>query len=108
MYKYKAFVESIYDGDTITCIIDLGFEIKVKKKIRLLGINTPELRGEEKEIGKKVRDYLRSLILHKEIILETQKDMTGKYGRYLAYVYHNNININNHLLELGYAKEYMI
>lgn len=106
MYKYKAFVASVYDGDTITCIIDLGFTIKVKKIIRLLGIDTPELRGEEKTMGKKVRDYLRSLILNQEIILETVKDKTGKYGRYLATVYYNNMNINKHLLEIGYAKKY--
>lgn len=108
MYKYKAYVESIYDGDTITCEVDLGFKITVKKKIRLYGINTPEVRGEEKTMGKKVRDYLRSLILHKEIILETVKDKTGKYGRYLATVHYNGMNVNNHLLELGYAEEYMV
>lgn len=108
MYKYKAFVESVYDGDTITCIVDLGFTVKVQKKIRLLGIDTPEMRGEEKTIGKKVRDYLRSLILHKEIILETYKDKTGKYGRYLGTIHHNGKDINKHLIEIGYAKEYMI
>ena len=107
MYKYKAFVKSVYDGDTITCEIDLGFTIKVKKIIRLIGIDTPEMRGEDKIMGKKVRDYLRSLILHKDIILETVKDKTCKYGRYLATIYYNDININKHLLEIGYAKEYI-
>lgn len=107
MYKYKAYVASVYDGDTITCEVDLGFSIKVTKKIRLYGINTPEVRGEEKIMGKKVRDYLRSLILHKDIVLETVKDKTGKYGRYLATVHYNDMNINKHLLEIGYAKEYM-
>lgn len=50
LYYYRAFVENVYDGDTITCSIDCGFNFLMKKqKIRLLGIDTPEIRGEERE-----------------------------------------------------------
>ena len=52
MYEYCAKVVSVYDGDTITVDIDLGFGIVLKKqKLRLLGINTPEVRGAEKILG---------------------------------------------------------
>ena len=41
LYVYKAYVEQVYDGDTITCTIDCGFGINCKKqKVRLYGINT--------------------------------------------------------------------
>ena len=51
-YIYKAEVVSVYDGDTITVDIDLGFNVVLRKqKIRLGGINTPEIRGEEREEG---------------------------------------------------------
>lgn len=42
MYEYRAFVRKVYDGDTITVDIDLGFEVLLKnQKLRLYGINTP-------------------------------------------------------------------
>lgn len=108
MYEYDATVISVYDGDTITCLVDLGFKVSVVKKIRLYGINTPEMRGEEKEFGKVVRDYLRNIILGKKVKLKTIKDKTGKYGRYLATIFYENKNINKHLIEIGYAKEYIL
>ena len=46
MYEYRAFVTKVYDGDTITVDIDLGFGVQLKKQsIRLSGINAPEVRG---------------------------------------------------------------
>lgn len=107
LYYYRAYVESVYDGDTITCSIDCGFNFLMKKqKIRLLGIDTPEIRGEERERAIYVRDKLREKILNKNIIIKTEKDKKGKYGRYLATIYYNNENINDWLIENGYAKKY--
>lgn len=107
LYNYKAKVISVYDGDTCKIIADLGFGVSKKMTIRLYGINTPELRGEEREQGLISRDYVRELILNKEVIIETQKDKTGKYGRYLATIYIDGINLNEKLVTEGYAKEYM-
>ncbi len=109
-YKYKATVVSVYDGDTITVNIDLGFGVILqKKKIRLYGINTPEVRGEERERGLVSRDYLRELIDGKEIILETIRDKTVKYGRYLGIIHFDIIdelvNVNELLVTEGLAVE---
>ncbi len=50
-YKVKKVV-NVYDGDTITVDIDLGFNmVMCNQKLRLYGINTPEVRGEEREEG---------------------------------------------------------
>ena len=50
MYEYKAYVEKVYDADTITVTLDLGFNTCLnKQKIRLSGIDAPEVRGDEKE-----------------------------------------------------------
>jgi len=84
MYHYKATIVDVYDGDTFTFIVDLGFSITVKEKIRLSGVDTPELRGEERELGLKVRDYVEKLILNKECEITVFKK--GKYGRYIARV----------------------
>lgn len=121
LYIYKAYVTDVYDGDTITCIIDCGFNLGIQKtKIRLYGIDTPELRGEEREIGIYVRDELRKKILHKHVFLKTIKDKTGKYGRFLGKIYIKNTDemyegsidstdylcINDWLLEKNYAVVY--
>lgn len=111
LYNYKAKIVEIYDGDTFTAEVDLGFRIKMKIKLRLDGINTPELRGKdprEKELAKEVRDFLRENYLNSEIILETKKK--GKYGRYLSTVRIPNVidppSLNDLLIKLGYAREY--
>jgi len=107
-YCYKAHVISVYDGDTVTSVVDLGFNVKMKNKARLAGINAPEIRGKERQEGLKSRDYLRSLILDKEVVLKTRKDKKGKYGRYIATIYLDDQNINELLVENKYAvkKEY--
>ena len=112
-YWYKAKVVSVYDGDTIRVTIDVGFGIKTGgskgEPLRLYGIDTPELRGEEREQGIMVRDKLRELIDGKEVIIKTLKDKTGKYGRYLAIIHlPDGTNVNKWLLDNGYAKEYMV
>jgi micrococcal nuclease len=110
LYHYRALVTSVYDGDTITADIDLGFGIIMKgQKIRLSGIDTPEIRGEEKEDGIKVRDYVRDAILDKEVTIKTQKDKSGKYGRWLAEIYIDDrtASLNQILLSEGMAKPYL-
>jgi len=89
-YQYKARCVAVYDGDTITCDIDLGFGVWLRKqKIRLYGINTPELRGgtaKTKAAGRAARDRVKELILDRDIELITFKDKKGKYGRWIAEV----------------------
>ena len=109
LYQYRAFVTKVYDGDTITVEIDLGFNSFIKgEKVRLNRINAPEITGNTHEKGLLTRDYLCSLILEKEILLETIKDKKGKYGRYLGEVFVKDINetwinINDHLVEKDFA-----
>ena len=107
MYEYKATVTKVYDGDTITVDFDLGFGILIRKqKIRLLGVNTPEVRGSEKPQGIISRDALRQRILGKVVTIKTSKDKKGKYGRWLGEVFMEEENINKWLLKEGYAKAY--
>jgi len=112
LYFYKAHVIKVYDGDTCTMNIDLGLHSWIHgEKIRLARINAPELRGDEREQGVNSRDYLRELILNKEVFLETILDRKGKYGRYLGEIWILNNsgeyeNINDKMLENGYAVPY--
>lgn len=106
LYYYKAEVIKVYDGDTITVDIDLGMGVWLRaQKIRLANINTPEIRGDEREEGLKSRDWLRDKILGKEIFLKTIKDKKGKYGRWLGEVWLNEENVNELLVEKGMAEK---
>ncbi len=112
MYEYNATVEKIYDGDTITVSIQLGFGVYKTERLRLKGINAPELRGDERPFGLVSRDRLRELILGQEIIVKTFKDKKGKYGRYIADIYYNSDHgifcVNDWLVEnkLAIYREY--
>lgn len=106
MYIYRAKIIKVYDGDTVTAEIDLGFKIKIVEKIRLIGINAPEVRGDEREEGLISRDYLRSLILDKNVTLLTERDRRGKYGRYLGTIMLDDVNINEQMIQEGKAKRY--
>ena len=109
MYEYRAFVRKVYDGDTITVDIDLGFNVVLKnQKIRLSKINTPEIRGKSREEGIKVRNIVRSRIANKWVIIKTQKDKKGKYGRWLGEVYCDGCeeSLNAWLLNEGHAVAY--
>ena len=108
LYSYRATILSVYDGDSITARVDLGFGINYKIKIRLAGINAPELRGPNKALGRKSRDFLRELILHKEVLINTKKDKKGKYGRYIGVIIvekedGNYINVNDYLVLNNHA-----
>ncbi len=109
MYEYKAYVRKVYDGDTITVDIDLGFGVVLKnQKIRLSRINTPEIRGDSRENGLKVRNLVRDRISNKWITVKTTKDKKGKYGRWLGEIYCSGSkeSINQWLLNEGHAKAY--
>lgn len=112
MYKYKAKVERVVDGDTIDVVIDLGFKITTNQRIRLQGINTPETYivkrdSEEYKKGMAAKQFVIERIEANanEVIVETNKN-TGKYGRYIGIILlaDSEISLNDELVEKGYAK----
>lgn len=109
LYIYRAKIVSVYDGDTVTADIDMGLNIWAHgEKLRLHRINTPEIRGNERDQGLISRDWLRERLIDQEVMIQTIKDKKGKYGRYLAEIYLDDVNINDQLVAEGLAeyKEY--
>ena len=106
---YSAKITSVYDGDTFTATIKLGFNCLIQNaKIRLYGVDTPEVRGVEKEDGIKVRDIVRDLILNQDVILLYEGK--GKYGRFLCRIISERIkdgDLSSFLLINEYAKPYI-
>ena len=109
MYFYKAIVTDVFDGDTLTVDVDLGFNIILKSiKVRLVGIDTAEIRTKNKEQKAKAcaaRDMLRSLCLQKQVLFKS--DGLDKYGRWLGTIFTlDGISCNEELLKSGLAIAY--
>ena len=117
MYTYKIKLDRVVDGDTIDAKIDLGFDISVKKRIRFMGINTPESRTrdlEEKARGLAAKDRLKN-ILEGASMIQLNSHGVGKYGRCLGELHVDvvdgkesltMINVNELLIKEGHAVEY--
>lgn len=99
--------QSVYDGDTVRLDVDLGYSTwKFNEPHRLYGINAPEVRGgsaASKARGKASRDWLRDQLEGREIFIETLDK--GKYGRYLAILWVDGVNINREMVHLGLAEK---
>ena len=111
MYEYGCQVTRVVDGDTIDVDLDLGFDIIYKCRVRLYGIDTPESRTrnkDEKVRGKLAAKFLQNAISNGEnVILQTQlKDSKGKFGRVLASVVVDEININQQMVTNHLAVRY--
>ncbi len=88
MYEYIATLDRIVDGDTIDIMIDLGFDIVIKKRVRVLGLDCPETRTKnlcEKSWGKAATRRVEELLTGKSFVIETHLE-DEKYGRVLAHI----------------------
>ena len=90
LHTYKARVRSIYDADTFRLDIDLGCYVWLyNESVRLGRVDAWELRGAEREKGLLARDWLASNMPEgSDILVRTNKDKKGKYGRYIVDVCH--------------------
>ena len=87
MYTYKASVVQVVDGDTIYVDVDLGFYLRQMMKLRLKGIDTPEMRGPERPEGLKAKQFVEETLAQCPAVVVTT-DKIGKYGRYVADVWY--------------------
>ena len=100
---YKVKLLRIHDGDTFTGEIDLGFNVKVVMTFRLEGLNTPEVVGKEKAAGLVSKAFLEGKINNAKEVLVKTTNKKEKYGRYLATVFCDGVNVNEQLIKEGYA-----
>ena len=114
MYTYKIDVLRVIDGDTIDANINLGFDVSVKKRIRFMGINTPESRTrdkEEKARGLAAKARVQELLGEADEVQLTSHGV-GKFGRCLGELNLSNedgltmVNLNKRSLVEGHAVEY--
>ena len=110
-------VARVVDGDTIDVVIDLGFDLSKKERVRVAGVDTPEKRTrdlEEKALGLDatnwLKDKLESAISGEDdLVIRTELDGGfGKYGRLLGWLYVGDadVSLNEQMIEEGYAWSY--
>ena len=87
-FEYNATLIKVLDGDTIDCYIDLGFDLKIKKRVRYMGIDTWESRTRDLEEKKK---GLAAKARNKELLeagtFKIVSYGTGKFGRVLGEIF---------------------
>ena len=109
MFEYNAEVLRIVDGDTLDARIDLGFDVHVNKRIRLMGIDTWESRTRDK--AEKVKGLAAKARL-KELLKEDKNKFklishgTGQFGRVLGDIEISVGNVCDILVEEGHAYSY--
>ena len=111
MYEYSCTVERVVDGDTIDVVLDLGFDILYRSRVRLYGIDTPESRTrdkDEKARGKMASAFLKEAIEGgNKIVIQTKlKDSRGKFGRVLGNIVVDEENINQSMIDANLAVAY--
>ena len=116
-YIYRGKLERVVDGDTIDALIDVGFDIWIKKRIRYSGIDTWESRT--RDLAEKAKG-LEAKARNKELLMEVSSKSgyfrlksfgVGKYGRVLGEIYIEDkegkqYNINKTLISEGHAYIY--
>lgn len=101
-YIRNAEVKSVTDGDTVVAIIDLGYHCSYTTPLRLARINAPELSTQD---GKTSKVFLQSKIpVGTKIVVQTFKNPIDKYGRWLAELSIDDVNLNDLMVTSGYAK----
>ncbi|MCP4263809.1 MAG: hypothetical protein GY774_40830 [Planctomycetes bacterium] len=88
-----ALVTRVIDGDTI--------ELATGKKVRYIGIDTPEIN---EPLGQEIAEYNRSLVKNWKVRLVYDKDKHDRYGRLLAYVFVDDVFVNALLVKHGLAR----
>jgi len=105
----SGYVIKVYDGDTITIASKLPYNESslYRFPVRLNGIDAPEIKGktdDEKISAQAAKQALENLILHKTVVLKNIQQ--EKYGRILADVYLEQLNLNKWMLDNKYAVPY--
>ena len=110
-------ITKVLDGETIDVIIDLGFDLSKKERVRVAGVDTPEKRTrnlEEKALGIDATNWLKeklegAILGDDDLIIRTELvGGMGKYGRLLGWLYIGDspVSLNEQMITEGYAHAY--
>lgn len=93
-YTWEGEVTRVVDGDTFDLELQLGFGIAISDRFRLAGVDTPEIRGEERPDGLAAVDFVHDWLADARLIAVDRLPLTvrthksrGKHGRWVAEIF---------------------
>lgn len=106
---FDAELVRVVDGDTVSVRLDKFHGDQSTKTLRLLGLDTPEVYGIEKEAGLAAKAFAEAFLRNALLVpypLVVQTVKPDKYGRMLAYVWRkiDGAGLNDALIEAGHAE----
>ena len=106
--------ERVIDGDTVEGLVDLGFRVYWRTRLRLYGVDTPEMNDADPAMREKAlaaKDYVIRSLAGSRVVVNTHMDRADKYGRWLAVIHYLPggpdamwRNLNAELITLGLAR----
>jgi len=113
MYTYQCNTIRVIDGNTVDAIIDLGFNVTIRQRIKLYGVNVEDIRSHDESAKAKALHSKNRLadLIGSEFICETIVNKRGKAGRVMGKLYSINpdgsqVDINQQLIDEGYAERF--
>ena len=113
MYTYECNTIRVIDGNTVDAIIDLGFNVTIRQRIKLYGVNVDDVRSNNEEQKAKAiasKNKLAELIGN-DFTCETILNKRGKAGRIMGQIYvtdsaGSKVNVNDQLINQGFAERF--
>ncbi len=113
LWRYRAKVGRVIDGDTIDAVIDVGFGIEVTERLRFKGIQTPEIFGvptndPSYQRGKEAKRYVERRLADNDGRFLVTTSKRGKWRRWLADLHlpDTDRTLNDELIDHGLATDY--
>ena len=112
MYTYQCNTIRVIDGNTVDAIIDLGFNVTIRQRIKLYGVNVQDIRSNDEQVRQQAIASKTKLteLLGNEFVCETIVNKRGKAGRVMGKLSTNNqgskVDINQQLIDLGFAERF--
>ena len=113
MYTYQCNTIRVIDGNTVDATIDLGFNVTIRQRIKLYGVNVKDIRSSDDEVRQQAVASKQKLteLLGTEFVCETIVNKRGKAGRVMGKLsttktHGTSIDVNQQLIELGFAERF--
>ncbi len=109
-YVRNAVVVNVVDGDTLDVDIDLGFRTWCRKRVRVLGVNAPEMTGKSRCDGQRAKNWvIRWLASANNLVtIRTHLDKTDSFGRVLAEIWADGQSLGRELIAAGHGTAYRV
>ena len=112
MYTYQCNTIRVIDGNTVDAIIDLGFNVTIRQRIKLYGVNVSDVRSTDETVRQQAIASKTKLteLLGNEFVCETIVNKRGKAGRIMGKlttdIQGSKVDINQQLINQGFAERF--